>query len=469
MDILKVTEAPTPLNDVSNGSTFLFMGEKMELKKPTTFEEQVELLKKKNIIISDKSSCIDFLSKTNYYRLTGAAANHTGSTDIIQTKHLKLYHSPGKNTSAGHFYAQKEDDTMRNPPGYGSVVDLGKNRRRPIAVRVPNGVKVTEDFREIPQYKYLGYFDRTPQGKKDAQILLAQYNSGINVNVMNTSTCPTFEKLSAIWLEKHLQRVAAKKGEVSGQLNNSYSAAIKKCKTIYPKKMNCIKFQDIQDIADSVSHMSQSTVDNVKTVLFETFDLARKQKYIDENFIGDIEFNYRQREEGIHDTFTEEEVAKLWQDKSDRNVRVVLIMIYTGLRVEELLSMKCENVHLDEKYMIGGVKTKAGKNRMIPIADKILPFITELLSDRKYLIMTAYGKKYYRTSFVHDVWDPTMEKMGFHHLPHDTKYTCATFLDRAGANKNCIKYILGHSQKGVTDKVYIKKDLSDLLIAINMI
>lgn len=43
----------------------------MELKKPTTFEEQVELLKKKNIIVKDKSSCINFLSKTNYYRLTG--------------------------------------------------------------------------------------------------------------------------------------------------------------------------------------------------------------------------------------------------------------------------------------------------------------------------------------------------------------------------------------------------------------
>lgn len=43
----------------------------MDLKKPTTFEEQVELLKKKNIIITDKDSCIDFLSKTNYYRLTG--------------------------------------------------------------------------------------------------------------------------------------------------------------------------------------------------------------------------------------------------------------------------------------------------------------------------------------------------------------------------------------------------------------
>ncbi len=71
MDILKLTEAPTPLNDVSNGSTFYFTGEKMELKKPTTFAEQAELLKKKNIIIDDKDDCMNFLSKTNYYRLSG--------------------------------------------------------------------------------------------------------------------------------------------------------------------------------------------------------------------------------------------------------------------------------------------------------------------------------------------------------------------------------------------------------------
>lgn len=43
----------------------------MELKKPTTFEEQVALLEDKNIIIDNKQSCIDFLSKTNYYRLSG--------------------------------------------------------------------------------------------------------------------------------------------------------------------------------------------------------------------------------------------------------------------------------------------------------------------------------------------------------------------------------------------------------------
>ena len=41
MRILKVTEAPTPLNDVSNGSTF-YLGVFMELKKATSYDEQIK-------------------------------------------------------------------------------------------------------------------------------------------------------------------------------------------------------------------------------------------------------------------------------------------------------------------------------------------------------------------------------------------------------------------------------------------
>ena len=40
-------------------------------------------------------------------------------------------------------------------------------------------------------------------------------------------------------------------------------------------------------------------------------------------------------------------------------------MIYTGMRIGELFGLRTENVH--ETYVIGGEKTKAGRNRIIPI------------------------------------------------------------------------------------------------------
>ena len=43
----------------------------MELKSPTTFDEQINLLKQKGITITNIDSCKNFLSKTNYYRLSG--------------------------------------------------------------------------------------------------------------------------------------------------------------------------------------------------------------------------------------------------------------------------------------------------------------------------------------------------------------------------------------------------------------
>lgn len=357
---------------------------------------------------------------------------------------------------------------MKNPNGYGGIVDLGKNRRRPIAVRVPNGVKLTEDFREIPQYKYLGYFERTPQGKKDAQLLLAQYNAGMPVRTSIVNSCPTFAECYKLWLDRHLKHVESQKGTVSNQLSGSYNAAFKRCQTIHAKKMNCIKFQDVQDIADGAASMSSSSVNNLNTVLFSVFDFARKQKYIEENFIGDIEFNYKKKTSSIHDTFTENEISILWQNADDANVRIVLIMIYTGLRIEELLSMHCKNVFLTDKYMIGGLKTDAGKDRIIPIADRIFLFVSELYCENLYLVRHG-NKRHSRPNFLNTIWNPTMDKFNLNHLPHDTRYTCATLMDRANVNPNCIKEILGHSKGDVTNKVYVKKSLDDLLLAINMI
>jgi abortive infection bacteriophage resistance protein len=65
-----VTGAPTPLNDVSNGGTFIYGGS-MQLQAPKTYQQQIQKLKDKNIIISDDSVAEKVLQSVNYYRLKG--------------------------------------------------------------------------------------------------------------------------------------------------------------------------------------------------------------------------------------------------------------------------------------------------------------------------------------------------------------------------------------------------------------
>ena len=85
-------------------------------------------------------------------------------------------------------------------------------------------------------------------------------------------------------------------------------------------------------------------------------------------------------------------------------------MIYSGYRINELLNLICGvNVDLDKNIFIGGFKTKAGKNRIVPIHHKILPYIQTRYESGLPLIRTSRSNskmKYqnYRNNYFEDVY-----------------------------------------------------------------
>ncbi|MCB2305602.1 hypothetical protein LGL08_00030 [Clostridium estertheticum] len=56
-------------------------------KIPTTFEEQLEILRNRNLIINDENNAMDILSRVNYYRLS--AYMLTFKSDICFLKKLQ--------------------------------------------------------------------------------------------------------------------------------------------------------------------------------------------------------------------------------------------------------------------------------------------------------------------------------------------------------------------------------------------
>ena len=100
-------------------------------------------------------------------------------------------------------------------------------------------------------------------------------------------------------------------------------------------------------------------------------------------------------------------------------------MIYTGLRPTELLEIQTENVHLDEKYMVGGMKTEAVKDRIIPLNDKIIPLVKNRYdANKKCLINNKFGNHYtyggnhytYGT-YMNGNFNTYMGKLQMKHLP----------------------------------------------------
>lgn len=61
--------------------------------------------------------------------------------------------------------------------------------------------------------------------------------------------------------------------------------------------------------------------------------------------------------------FTAEELRMLWNNTGTPWIDSILIYIYSGWRVSELILMPTEDIDLKAGTFKGGLKTEAGKNR----------------------------------------------------------------------------------------------------------
>lgn len=343
---------------------------------------------------------------------------------------------------------------MKNPNGYGSVYKLSGRRRRPWAARVTLGFKPENGQ---PIYKFVCYC----KTRAEAMKALALYNGEV---VEDNKV--TLETVYNEWAIEH-----------SAQMKRfvQYSSAFKAFTPLYNKPIANLQIRDFEEVGNK-SGKSKGVLNKAKIALSGVYAYAYRKGYIDESkasmpkFIKFVDAVVTEAKHQ-HVSFTHEEVAKLWEHTEEYNVRIILFMIYTGLRISELANLKCENVHLDEQYFdVIASKTEAGI-RKVPIADKILPFAREMMAEGGTYLTRINSKKsatdYYRsTEFV-----PTCKRiLGVEHMPHDTRHTCATFLAEKCADDRHIHVILGHAQKDVTNSVYAKKlGIDALLNTINLL
>ena len=142
-------------------------------------------------------------------------------------------------------------------------------------------------------------------------------------------------------------------------------------------------------------------------------------EYIDRDLTEGLVYEWTNSTEQIHDRYSNEEIKTLWSKLYGiNNVDIILIMIYTGLRPTELLEIQTENVHLDEKYMVGRMKTEAGKDRIIPLNDKIIPLVKNRYDpNKKYLINNNFGNHYTYGTYMNGNFNMCMGKLKMKHLP----------------------------------------------------
>lgn len=349
---------------------------------------------------------------------------------------------------------------MKQPNGFGSVYKLSGTRRKPYRAIVTKGWTIDENGKSKQRRETIGYYET----KTEALQALADFSrSPYDVNASKVTFAEVFEK----WSSEHFPTVSESNAK-------GYRAAYLLCEPIKNKRMADVKLDDLQYIADN-SGKNMPTLRKFKNLVGLMFKYAvihdivtpdmNKTTYIDIKKAGNP--NKRDRT-----PFSPSELARLWAVK-DANVyfTVVLMLIYTGVRVSELLDLKKENVNLSEQWFdVVASKTQAGV-RKVPIADKVLPFFDYWynLNDCDYLLSTNEGEHFLYRNYYDSYWSPLMEQLNMNHKPHDTRHTCVSLLAEAGVDDRQIKKIVGHKGIGVTEIVYTHFEIQSLLDAINKI
>lgn len=361
---------------------------------------------------------------------------------------------------------------MKLPNGYGGVVKLPGKRRKPWGVRI--SILEEVDGIQRRKRKYLEYFAT----QKEALAYLADYNKGLAVHEHTSiSDMLTFKELFDKWIE---WRWSFKSHPGDAALT-SYKAAFKKYSSLHSRKIATLHTADLQECLNSCNGMSSSTITNMGIVVRGMWKYALSCELVDHDITTGLVLESTEAKQK-HTRFSDEEISKLWASLGKiPNVDLVLILIYTGLRITEFLTMECSNINIVDHYMVGGVKTEAGRNRIIPIHDAILPLIHTRMGGR-YLIPRSGGQKYTTNGFRIGIWDNLCKQLGMEHIPHDTRYTFAALANNAGLNDVCLKIILGHSLSNasgsafkiggsgdVTKNVYTEKTIPELVAEVNKI
>lgn len=358
---------------------------------------------------------------------------------------------------------KKRKRRMRLPNGVGSVhlIGDGKSRRNPWRARVPSHVEIDEKSGTAKQkYITVGYYST----EIDAIDALMNYRK--NPFTLEASTA-TFEDVVEMWKAK-------KYPEISESGRKGYNSAFKNSEALHKLKIRDIRTSHLEAVMGSVKGGYNLQV-RLKTFWGQLFKYAMEHDIIQKNYSDFVKT--RDKDEGTKRTdIPAEDRAKIWDAAlgGDEVAQLALIYIYTGFRASELLEVKKENVDLNARIIVGGLKTDAGKDRRVPIHKSILPFLERMMqTGGEYLISwqnkKGTWKKYAYPTFIKGKWNPLMERLGFtDYTPHYCRHTCATMLREANVAEDIRKLILGHKSVDITDR-YTHHSESMLVEAIDLL
>ena len=321
----------------------------------------------------------------------------------------------------------------------GSIYKLSGNRKNPWQAR-KNGI-------------HIGTFaTRTEAQKALERITDQQINDRYNMTLAEV-----YERWEAV-----------RSREVSDKMMANYKLAFKQCAQLHDRKIRTILRSDYQQAIIDLENQgkSKSTCDKLRVLLGQLGRWAMEEGITLTNPAQELTTVAKQK--STRNIFTDEEIRRI-KASSHPAADIALIMISCGCRPGELFNVPLVNCR--EDHFIGGSKTEAGKNRVIPIGpDGIAAYKKirdQAIADKAKKLIDGYsGRNKTADNFADREWKELMADVKIEGV---TPYTCRhTFITRAirsGVDLPTLEAIVGHVDRETT-RIYTHLNAQDLVKAV---
>ena len=344
---------------------------------------------------------------------------------------------------------------------------------------------------------YLGAFAT----KREAENALKDYEYN-PVNGFNM----TLEQLHEKWMKT---KAYAKLGD---SVKSNYASAYIKLKPLYKRKFRDLRTSDYQyiiDYYDNPHHevgaggklkyldkngkgtykvtntpkicegLGYSALHKVKCLLTTLYTFAMKEDIVNKDYATFIELP--EQEETTATRFTEVQLELIKQNVGKvPYMDYIYIMCYVNFRVSEFLELTPDRYKVTDSgihYFVGGKKTDAGKDRIVPVHPKIQQLVQKCIENEGETIFcrihggSEFGKAMNKDYFLKYCFRPAMQAIGLsdEYTPHSCRRTFSTRMSAAGAREEDIIALMGHTDYKVDIDHYIIQEVDTLYNAIKLL
>lgn len=187
---------------------------------------------------------------------------------------------------------------------------------------------------------------------------------------------------------------------------------------------------------------SGSAINRELELLKAMFNKAIAWDYLEKNPVNKIK---KFREENRDRILSFEETNKLVRLAKGHLKSWIILALHTGMRRGEILNLKWEDVHIDEKYVF--VKhTKTYNSRKIPINDVVLGLLKGMQINRGLNEYVFFNQKTNKPFVeVSSAWNTLLKRAHITNLTfHDLRGIFATYFHSKDHDLLALQYMLGH-------------------------